>query len=103
MSETRERMSRLIEAWKSSGRSAASFAAEHGVTRAKFEYWKGRLKGPGENRKALSAPSFVPVQLIGPGAAALEVVLRTGDRLLIRDGFSVEILREVLRALRGGC
>jgi hypothetical protein len=103
MSETRERMSRLIEGWKSSGQSATLFAAEHGVTRAKFEYWKGRLKGPGENRKALSAPSFVPVQVIGTGAGPLEVVLSSGDRLLIHDGCSVEILREVLRALRGGC
>lgn len=49
MSENRERMSQLIKAWRSSGRSATSFAAEHGVTRAKFEYWKARLKGPGGN------------------------------------------------------
>ncbi len=102
MSENRERMSQLIKAWRSSGRSATSFAAEHGVTRAKFEYWKARLKGPGGNPKALPTPSFVPVEVIA-GAVPLEVVLSSGDRLLIRDGSSVEILREVLRALRGEC
>ena len=103
MSETRERMIRMIGAWKSSGRTASSFAADHGVTRAKFEYWKRQLKGAPGSRETLRAPSFVPVQVIGPGAAPLEVVLANGDRLLIPEGLSIETVRAVLGALRERC
>jgi hypothetical protein len=98
-------MLRLIERWRSSGRTAVAFATEHGITRAKFEYWKRRLGVPGRKGRRLPGPGFVPVRLVGSAepAATLEVVLARGDRLIIREAISAELLRAVIKMLREGC
>jgi hypothetical protein len=96
--ETRDEMSRLIDEWRTSGRTATAFAAENGITRAKFEYWKARLgvrEGTGRR-----VPGFVPVQLVGEGRAGCEVVLANGNRLVIREAVSLELLQGLIGALR---
>lgn len=102
----RKRMTRLIKRWRGSGRPASSFAAEHGITRAKFEYWKTRLGVPRRRRANGKASGFVPVRLVEHANgedAVCEVVLASGDRLLIRAGMPLELARGLLGALRAGC
>jgi hypothetical protein len=100
LKDRRDEMVRLVELWRSSGRPALSFAAEHGVSRSKFEYWKRRLAVP--RSRGEKPPGFMPVRLVSSDPAC-EVVFANGDRLVLREAVSAEMLRGLIGALRGGC
>ena len=102
LKDRRDEMVRLVELWRSSGRPALSFAAEHGVSRSKFEYWKRRLGVPGRKGGKEKGPSFMPVRLVSSDPAC-EVVFANGDRLVLREAVSAEVVRSLIGALRGGC
>ncbi len=102
---TAMRMTRLVAAWRASGEPQARFARRHGVQPWTLWYWSRKLAE--RSRDSVGpAPAFVPVQVIAeprPGAAPIEVVLVSGERLTIPEGVSSDRVRAVLAALRSAC
>ena len=106
----RERMRGLLEGWQRSGESAAAFCRRHGIKPQKLSYWKrvlGQAKPLARRRGPAQGLGFVPVRLVGRGEGArlggLEIVLAGGERVLVGEGASPELLREVLVVLRERC
>jgi len=98
----RERMRTMVERWQRSGLSAAGFCRREGIQARRLSYWK-RVLGVRPGRRA-SQTRLAPVQVVDLGlAASIEVVLGGGERLVVREGVSPELLREVLTALRERC
>jgi hypothetical protein len=90
-------MTALVRQWEQSTETRERFARRHGLTLASFEYWKRRVR-----RKAVA--TFAPVQVVAdhtvPATHTIEVVLAGGERLLIREGVSSDLLRTVVTAFR---
>ena len=86
-----------ISAQERSGISVKQFCEQQGVTEQSFYYWRKRLQTTTSMRFAL-----VEAELRRGTAehAALELVLRTGERLRISAGVDAATLRQVLEALR---
>jgi hypothetical protein len=107
--EEREKLRGLVARWEGSGEPAATFARRHGLTRAKFSYWRGQLAaGRKPRRRESEAVSFAPVQLVrdelAPGTTpSLEIKLSGGDVLRIGSEVSADRLREVVAVLRDRC
>ncbi len=100
----RERMERLVERWRASGQPLSVFARKQGITRDKLHYWRVKL-GP-DRRRASKKAELVPVQLLDSPSQAqgsLEVVLDSGDRLVVPEGVSLPTLRGVISVLRERC
>jgi hypothetical protein len=98
--ELRRRMVTLVRQWSSSGETQAVFAARHGVSATKLRYWLGQNAS---KRSEPGAVDFAPVQVIGQGRehdGAIEIVLGTGERLVVPPSVSPDFLRRVLTALR---
>ena len=108
----RERMRAVIEQWRRSGQAGVVFARENGLSYDQFRYWKHRLapetvkrRGPVERR----SPRLLPVRVVDlaesvrTATGALEVLLASGDRLLMTEAVSVETLRRVVTVLRQAC
>jgi hypothetical protein len=92
---------RFIEEWPRSGRTQAAYCREHGVALGSFCWWRSRFRSK-------TSPSFLPVTIVPPRASSppsapspLEVVLRSGHLVRIREGFDAALLREVVIALEG--
>lgn len=108
---SRKRMERVLARWGRSGLSAAAFCRREGIKPQKLSYWK-RALGFSEpivrRRRAPRPVGFVPVQLVDSAdgvatAGGLEIALAGGDRLLVREGVSRELLRDALLVLRERC
>jgi len=86
-----------ISAQERSGISIKRFCQEQGLSEKSFYYWRKRLQTTTSMRFAL-----VEAELRRGTAehAALELVLRTGERLRISAGVDAATLRQVLEALR---
>lgn len=104
---TRERMAILLRRWQRSGQTAAAFCRRHGIKPQRLSYWKRvlGLAGPVVPRGSRRARSrFVPVRLVEAGGAApVEILLASGDRLVVHDGSSLELLRRAVAILREQC
>jgi hypothetical protein len=91
-------MTTLVRQWPSSGETQAVFARRHGVSASKLRYWVRRAAS-----ERTGPLAFAPVQVIAPdpdGVGAIEIVLGTGDRLVVPPSVSPDFLRRVLTALR---
>ena len=101
--DIRRRMTALVRRWARSGQTQAVFARRQGLTRAKLQYWVSRIDRPSD----VAAPvAFRPVQVVDTAAGesgAVEVVLTTGERVVVRAGASGELVRAVVSALRPSC
>ena len=86
-----------ISAQERSGVSVKKFCAQQGLTEQSFYYWRKRLQTPVSMRFALveTEPRGGPAE-----HAALELVLRTCERLRIGAGVDAATLQQVLEALR---
>jgi hypothetical protein len=97
-------MAALVRAWEIGSESRHAFARRHGLTVARFDYWKRRVR---QAAPAEAPVSFVPVQVVSdaprPVAGAIEVVLVSGERLTLPAGVSSDQVRVVLAALRAPC
>jgi len=105
--ETRARMTGLVRRWQRSGKTAAAFCRRHGIKPQRLSYWK-RVLGVAEpierRRSRRRGVGFVPVRLVGAGAAGpLEIQLASGDRLVLHEGSSLELLRRAVAVLRERC
>jgi hypothetical protein len=104
-------MRAVLEGWRRSGESAAAFCRRHGIKPQKLSYWRRALGLAAPVVRRRFAPrrgvDFVPVRLVGASdgvtAGALEIVLASGDRVVLREGVSRELLREALVILRERC
>ena len=107
----REEMGRVLARWRRSGLSAAAYCRRHGIRPQSLSYWKralGLSQPIARRRSAARAVGFVPVRLVGSAdgvatAGRLEITLASGDRLVVSEGVSRELLREALLALRERC
>ncbi len=98
MSETkRAYWSKLISEQKASGQRARPFCRERGIGEYSFYKWRRRLRESEPVQFALlaSGPAAAPRQ--GP---ALELVLRTGERLRISNQVDAATLQLVLDTVR---
>jgi hypothetical protein len=98
--DIRRRMEALVRRWPSSGETQSAFAARHHISRTKLRYWLRRTSGV--HRPA--AVAFAPVQVAASrdigDEAVVEIVVSTGERVVVRAGASPEVLRMVLAVLR---
>ena len=101
---TRRRMQRLVQQWEASDETRKAFARRHGLTVSQLDYWKRHV--PPRPSTDVS-PAFAPVRVLADGEAAvggtMELVLTSGERLIVRDGMSTELVRTVVSALRTSC
>ena len=98
MSETKAKYwSKLIAEQKTSGQDIRSFCHERRLGEASFYYWRKRLRRSDTVRFALLETR--PVE--SGTASALELVLRSGERLRIGNEVDAGTLRMVLEAVRG--
>jgi hypothetical protein len=76
-----------------------------------LSYWK-RTLGPEKavvrRRRSARAVGFVPVRLVDSAdglaaAGGLEIALASGDRLVVREGVSRDLLHDTLMVLRERC
>lgn len=111
----RTRMSRAgmrvwLDRWERSGLSAAGFCRRHRIREQRLAYWKRALsraaRGGAKDRGSRRA-GFAPIRLADLTATvmagSLEVVLSSGDRLVLREGVPVQLVRDTLAALRERC
>jgi hypothetical protein len=85
-----------IAAQQRSGLSVKRFCEDQGIAEHRFYAWRKRLRGKQAVRFALVDRGSVP----GEGAACLEIILATGERLRIGAGVDAATLRTVLEVLR---
>jgi hypothetical protein len=100
----RRRMAALVRRWEASGEARDVFARRHGLTVSQWDYWKRQVR---QARSDAAAISFTPVQVLAdvarPAGDGVEVVLASGERIVVPAGASVDLLRTVLAALRASC
>ena len=94
----RREMAKLVARWRSSGKSAASFAREAGIPESRLWYWARRSE-------ASEVAAFVPVRVIpeenaATTSASFELFLGDGRRLVIPPALTGRPLRQLLSALR---
>lgn len=101
--ETRRQMARLVRQWEASGQTQLAFAARHGISRTKLRYWQRRLTRRDEAQA--TAVTFAPVQIVPTVAepGTVDLVLATGERVVVRPGASADLVRTVLAAVRTAC
>jgi len=76
-----------------SGMSLREFAARHGLDAHRLYRWRAQVA----SAVPATAPPFVEIER--SPSAALEVVLRSGHVIRVRDGFDDETLRRVVAVL----
>jgi hypothetical protein len=92
-------MAPLVEAWRTSGETRRVFASRHGISLPKFDYWARQFLPPRPKTKRAPGAGFAAVAVVPPTeAGAIEVVLARGDRLVVRAGADVALVRAVLLA-----
>jgi hypothetical protein len=98
--EREERWKRLIQEQASSGQGVREFCHERGASVNGFYEWKRRL----DQRSAAEPVRFALVETGAEkrAAAGLEIVLASGDRIVVPVGTDGERLRMVVAALREG-
>lgn len=70
----------------------------------KLQWWRRRLAG--KHARQPSKRAFVAVEVVSShreGSVRLEVITRSGHRVVVPPQFSAEHLRRVLQALEPGC
>ncbi len=102
---TAERWRELIRQQQGSGLSIARFCGKHCVAVSSFFFWRRKLD-------VSAAPTFVevtpaverPVSILraseSGSRSAIELQLRCGTIVRVREGFDVPTLRQVVEALR---
>ena len=106
---SRVQMGRVVGRWRRSGLSAAAFCRRQGIQAQRLSYWRRVIgdAGPARARGRRRAPAVLApvhvVDLASGASAGIEVLLASGDRLVLHEGARREWLREVLLVLRERC
>jgi hypothetical protein len=106
---TREVWRTRVESWRASGLTAKQFAAEHGIRAGTLVWWSWRLgmkaKQPLAARtksppaKIATTPPLTFLEMTAVYAEPIEVVLPSGLRVRVGDGFAERTLARVLDVL----
>jgi hypothetical protein len=95
-----ERMRALLRKRERQGLTWAELSETSGVPRSTLHWWQRRLRDE-------DGPHFVRVDVTkDPDAGTrepIEILLRSGHRLLVRGGFDPEDLRRLVALLDSGC
>ena len=101
---TPARMARLVAQWRRTNESQAGFARRHHVPTWTFWYWCRKLAREAATPAPKAAPAFIPVEVTAPPSTpAIEIVLRSGERLHIGPDASPTLVQTVLTTLRSAC
>jgi hypothetical protein len=95
----RRRWLERIESWKHSGLTQKAFCRQHGLELASFRRWRAIAMREGKPEDS-SAVTFLPVNVVEPGATNLTVVINDTLRVEIPVGFDLTTLRQVVQALQ---
>jgi len=99
--------------WLQSGLSIRSFCLRENVSEPSFYQWRKRLRAsetterqvPGRDAGASRSATFLPIELIGGGAAAdptcIEIRLLSGVTVRVPEGVTESRLHALVRLLRG--
>lgn len=97
-------MQTLVRQWETSGEPRTAFARRHGLTVSQFDYWKRHVR---QRPAADSPPAFAAVRVLAAdetvGGGTMEVLLASGERVIIRAEISTDLVRAVVSALRASC
>ncbi len=92
----------VLEAWRRSGESLASFARSHGIGRQRLERWARRLS---DGRVRFHRVRLVErgrrADAVHSGGAPIEIECAPGRRVRVFPGFAAEDLGRVLEVLEG--
>lgn len=77
--------------------SIRAFAAREGLDRQRLSVWRRKLAPPKKRAAAVSAPKFL--ELRPTAAERVEVVLRSGVVLRVREAIEPTTLRRLVEAL----
>lgn len=97
-------MRSLLRRRERRGLTWAELSAESGVPRSTLHWWDRRLRDEEQD----GGPRFVRLDLVQEATPTadvepIEVVARSGHRVLVRSGFDPRSLRQVLEVLDAGC
>lgn len=82
-----EQAREVIGQWRSSGKSAVAFAAEHGFSATRLSYWSKQIE-----EVALERPTFVSIPVLAAGTTRSRAAL--GIEIEV-DGLTVRICENV--------
>jgi transposase-like protein len=95
----------LLAALSDSGLSVTDFAREFGIHASRIERWQRRLAAHDGTEApvppALEPLSFHPIHVVvdEPSSSGLELVLRNGRRIAVREGFDPRVLERLICVL----
>lgn len=97
-------MRSLLRRRERRGLTWAELSAESGVPRSTLHWWDRRLR----DEEQEEGPRFVRLEIARDATSTadvdpIEVVARSGHRVLVRSGFDPHSLRQVLEVLDAGC
>lgn len=102
----RHQMLALAQRWSAGTETQERFAGRHGLSGSALQYWVRQMTATQRTISTTPGPAFAPVQLTAAGVvadAAVEVVLVSGERVVVPPQASAEHLRVVLSVLRPSC
>jgi len=94
-----------VGAWRASGLGVRDFCGRRRLSEPSFYGWRRELAQRDRQAARRPAAAFVPVQVVGATAAAIEIVRGDGPVVRVRPGFDAATLRQVLATLAedGSC
>lgn len=84
----------ILDRLDASGLSVREFATREGLDVQRVYRWRAQMRSP---RGSKEAPAFVEIKAIA--AASIEIVLRSGHVVRVRDGFGEDTLRRLVAVL----
>jgi hypothetical protein len=102
--DTRATWATRVARWRSSGLSAATFAAREGVNPRTLTYWRWRLRAEGSAARLPATRPAPFVEVVVPPVVRdtlgdVEIVLRAGYRVRLGQTVAADMLRTVLDVL----
>lgn len=98
---TRDERARWVWAFRRSGRPAASFCAEHGLTVGSLRRWEQEVEQGGASAEAAPVEHFARIVIADRAAAVSTLVVEVGGaKVRVEAGFDAALLRAVVGALR---
>jgi hypothetical protein len=85
-----------VSSWRRSGLSQAQFCRDHNLKVRDFGYWKRKFS------RSSGSARFVPLRVRSTPSpsSSLGLVLESGLRIEVREGFSPGTLRDLIHTLR---